>query len=41
MNFITESEAVAMMKNIGAYHYDMPTEVEIRDFLNDYEGESI
>ena len=36
MNFITESEAVEEMKKIGAYHYGMPTEVEIRDFLNDY-----
>ena len=36
MNFITESEAIEKMKKIGAYHYGMPTEVEIRDFLNDY-----
>ena len=36
MNFITESEAVEEMKKIGAYHYGMPTEVEIRDYLNDY-----
>jgi len=36
MSLITESEAVEEMKKIGAYHYGMPTEVEIRDFLNDY-----
>ena len=34
MSFIAESVAVEAMKSIGAYHYGMPTEVEIRDFLN-------